>query len=63
MDKSARDRDKKILQELCNNYEVELSTVEELLLIEKQNRFRERRRGIYDSLRDCIRDSLSKDEN
>ncbi len=54
--------DKEILEELCKKYEVEVSTVEELLKIEKQNRFRERRHGIYDSLRDCIRDSLSKDE-
>ncbi len=62
MDKYTTDQDKKILEKLCNEYGVEVSTVEKLLDIEKQNRFRERRHGIYDTLRDCIRDSLSKDE-
>lgn len=55
------DKDKEILKQLCTQYSVEVSTVQELLKIEKQNRFRDRRHGIYDSLRDCILDSLSKD--
>lgn len=66
MDKSyqAKDqaKDKEILEELCVKHGVDISTVEELLKVEKQNRFRERRHGIYDSLRDCIQNSLLKDE-
>jgi len=58
MSDSTRSREKDLLLELCRQRGVNPAVVEELLKIEKEYQFRDRRHGVYDRLRECIRASI-----
>jgi hypothetical protein len=60
MNTSAPDRD--LLQSLCARQGIKPELVEELLRIEKEYQLQNRRHGIYDRLRECIRSSIQPEE-
>jgi len=49
--------EKHLLEDLCQKYGAKPKLVEDLIRIEKRSQHMERRHGIYDELRRCIRDS------
>jgi len=53
--------DPELLEALCREHGLPLALVRELLRIEKDHQARERRHGIYDQLRDCIRATVTRE--
>lgn len=53
--------DDELLEALCRQHGVHLGVVRELRRIEKEHQARERRHGIYDQLRECIRASVTRE--
>ena len=54
--------DLKLLEELCTDHKINMDKVQKLLKIEEEHEFKDRRTGIYDSLREVIMSS-AKEEN
>ena len=55
--------DKELLQELCQQYNVSFSKVEQLLATVKEYQFKDRRTGVYDALKEIIKSDLKKANN
>jgi len=55
-------QDRELLASLCEKHGMKLDVVEELLRIETEYQLRERRHGIYDRLRECVKASISPHE-
>jgi hypothetical protein len=55
--------DKELLQELCQQYNVSFSKVEQLLATVKEYQFKDRRTGVYDALKEIIKSDLKKASN
>jgi hypothetical protein len=53
------DADKKLLEELCQQYQVNYDKVLRLLDTIKEFEFKDRRTGIYDALKEIIQSDLS----
>lgn len=58
MSEVTRSKERDLLMELCRQRGVNPAVVEELLKIEKEYQFRDRRHGVYDRLRECIRSGI-----
>lgn len=55
--------DKRLLEELCEQHDVSFESVVKLLDTVRKYEFRDRRTGIYDALRDILKNSEpQKDE-
>lgn len=52
------DGDKKILHELCEQYQVSFDKVFKLLETVKEYEFKDRRTGIYEALKDIMQSDL-----
>ncbi|MCD6327197.1 hypothetical protein J7M28_06560 [bacterium] len=63
MNDISKSSETELLQDLCRKYGIDAKVVEELIKIGKQFQRMERRHGIYDELRRCIRDSIDAREN
>ncbi len=46
--------DNKLLKELCEQYELSYEKIHKLLEVIKENEFKERRVGVYESLKEII---------
>jgi len=55
--------DKELLMDLCRKHGVNPAVVEELFKIEREYQFRDRRHGVYERLRECIRTSIKGNIN
>ena len=53
--------DAELLEALCRQHGLPLGLVQELRRIEKEQQARERRHGINDQLRECIRASITRE--
>jgi hypothetical protein len=53
------EEDKKLLTELCQQHDITLEKVLQLLNTVREYEFKDRRTGIYDALRDIIKSDLS----
>lgn len=54
------DADKKVLEELCQQYQVNYEKVLKLLDTVKEFEFKDRRTGVYDALKEIIQSDLKK---
>ena len=52
--------DERLLAELCEQYNISLKKVVKLLKTVREYEFKDRRRGIYDALREIIRTDFSQ---
>ena len=50
--------DKELLEELCNQYQISSEKMVKLLETVKEYEFKDRRTGIYDSLKEIIQSDL-----
>jgi hypothetical protein len=62
MSESRTAPDRELLAGLCTKHGVKIEVVEELLKVEKEYQFRDRRHGIYDRLREAVQASISPEE-
>ncbi len=58
-----QEEDKQVLQELCRKYDVKYEKILQLLEIEKEYQFKDRRTGIYEALKTIIKQDLKVEEN
>lgn len=54
------DADKKVLEELCQRYQVNYEKVLRLLDTVKEFEFKDRRTGVYDALKEIIQSDLKR---